>query len=132
MPTTGKLYHHKMKLRRLTGKSTIAEALKYLQKRHPLYFLNGKVRNDQITDLLKRLIFRLKQKEEIEESKNSEKKDPPKENAFKAGNDLPAVAEKPTDLASKAKKMFEDLEDGDDEFDANKLMDLQGYQEKRG
>ena len=46
VPTTGKLYHHKMKLRRLTGKSTVAEALKYLQKRHPLYFLHGKVRND--------------------------------------------------------------------------------------
>ena len=63
VPSTGKLYHHKMKLRRLTGKSTVAETLKYLEKRHPLYFLNAKMRNDQITDLIKRLIFRVKQQE---------------------------------------------------------------------
>ena len=30
VPSTGKLYHHKMKLRRLTPKSTVAETLKYL------------------------------------------------------------------------------------------------------
>ena len=30
VPTTGKLYHHKMKLRRLTGSSTVKEAMSYL------------------------------------------------------------------------------------------------------
>mmetsp|Transcript_1832 Transcript_1832/g.2463 ORF Transcript_1832/g.2463 Transcript_1832/m.2463 type:complete len:91 (+) Transcript_1832:3-275(+) len=30
VPSTGKLYHHKMKLRRLTGKSTVQECIKYL------------------------------------------------------------------------------------------------------
>ena len=30
VPSTGKLYHHKMKLRRLNGNSTVAEAIKYL------------------------------------------------------------------------------------------------------
>ena len=39
VPSTGKLYHHKMKLRRLTGNSTVEEAMLYLQKRHPLYFV---------------------------------------------------------------------------------------------
>jgi hypothetical protein len=39
VPSTGKLYHHKMKLRRLTGASTVKEAMNYLQKRHPLYFV---------------------------------------------------------------------------------------------
>jgi centrosomal protein CEP19 len=46
VPSTGKLYHHKMKLRRLTGSSTVPEAIKYLQKRHPLYFIDGKIRAD--------------------------------------------------------------------------------------
>ena len=46
VPSTGKLYHHKMKLRRLTGKSTVQECIKYLQKRHPLYFINDKMRMD--------------------------------------------------------------------------------------
>jgi|TARA_B110001450_G_C17444568_1_gene409347 hypothetical protein len=30
VPSTGKLYHHKMKLRRLTGSSTVKEAMTYL------------------------------------------------------------------------------------------------------
>lgn len=43
VPSTGKLYHHKMKLRRLTGKSTVKEAMNYLKKRHPLYFVEHKI-----------------------------------------------------------------------------------------
>jgi len=43
----------------------VAEAIKYLQKRHPLYFINNKIRQDQIVDLIERLIYRVKQKEEL-------------------------------------------------------------------
>ena len=39
VPSTGKLYHHKMKLRQLSGDSDPDEMLAYLEKRHPLYFL---------------------------------------------------------------------------------------------
>ena len=38
VPSTGKLYHHKMKLRSATGDSDPNELLSYLEKRHPLYF----------------------------------------------------------------------------------------------
>jgi hypothetical protein len=30
VPSTGKLYHHKMKLRKLTGSTTVPQAIKYL------------------------------------------------------------------------------------------------------
>jgi len=43
VPSTGKLYHHKMKLRQLTGESDPDEMLSYLEKRHPLYFLQKKL-----------------------------------------------------------------------------------------
>ena len=43
----------------------MAEAIRYLQKRHPLYFIDGKIRADQITELLERLIYRVKQNEEL-------------------------------------------------------------------
>lgn len=46
VPSTGKLYHHKMKLRRLTGKSTVKEAMSYLQKRHPLYFVPNQINKE--------------------------------------------------------------------------------------
>lgn len=65
VPSTGKLYHHKMKLRRLKPTSTVQEQLAYLRKRHSLYFVVHKVNETQITELLKRLIFRVKQHHEM-------------------------------------------------------------------
>lgn len=101
VPSTGKLYHHKMKLRRLTGSSTVAECVKYLQKRHPLYFLNHTIRQDQIVDLIERLIYRVKQSEELRASttKQSADKEPEKPRgttqnkkpSFKTGSSLPAI-----------------------------------------
>ena len=61
MPSTGKLYHHKMKLRMLTGESDVEEMLAYLEKRHPLYFMQRKLSKEQIRDLIKRLKFRVGQ-----------------------------------------------------------------------
>ena len=43
VPSTGKLYHHKMKLRQLKPDSNIEEIMDYLEKRHPLYFINHKI-----------------------------------------------------------------------------------------
>ena len=61
VPSTGKLYHHKMKLRQLSGDSDADEMLLYLEKRHPLYFVQRKLSKPQIKNLLKKLIFKLSQ-----------------------------------------------------------------------
>ena len=61
VPSTGKLYHHKMKLRQLSGDSDPDEMLLYLEKRHPLYFVQRKLSKPQIKNLLKKLIFKLSQ-----------------------------------------------------------------------
>jgi centrosomal protein CEP19 len=61
VPSTGKLYHHKMKLRQLTGESDPDEMLSYLEKRHPLYFLQRKLSKPQIKNLIKKLIYRMGQ-----------------------------------------------------------------------
>jgi hypothetical protein len=44
VPSTGKLYHHKMKMRQLTPESDTNEMLEYLQKRHPLYFTTNRIK----------------------------------------------------------------------------------------
>ena len=102
----------------------------YLHKRHPLYFVTHKINEQQITDLIKRLIYRLGQKEEINGGpKNSVVKQPvsvanqenkqPDKPVFKSGGALPAVEEyeDKSKLANKAKQMFDDLDDYDDDFD---------------
>jgi CEP19-like protein len=61
VPSTGKLYHHKMKLRQLKAETPTNEVIEYLRKRHPLYFIANKISEEQITDLINRLKFKLKQ-----------------------------------------------------------------------
>ena len=61
VPSTGKLYHHKMKLRQLKWDSETGEMLEYLRKRHALYFMTGKFNDKQITDLLDKMKYKLKQ-----------------------------------------------------------------------
>lgn len=60
VPSTGKLYHHKMRLRNLTKESKIDEMMVYLEQRHPLYFMNPILKKAQIRNLVERLQFRMK------------------------------------------------------------------------
>lgn len=158
--------------------------MKYLQKRHPLYFINDKLRMDQITDLIERLIYRVKQRETLEKKEPSseaapgtksafEKKEAPAPIKFQSGKSLPTIDDGKTggfdfpslgggpgfpnpqkqDLNDKAKQMFEDLDlddveasgkskgvdldfeqgsdSGDGNFNANELLNLTDYQNKR-
>lgn len=61
VPSAGKLYHHKMKLRHLKADTPTEEVIDYLKKRHPLYFIAKKISVEQITDLINRLKFKIKQ-----------------------------------------------------------------------
>ena len=48
VPSTGKLYHHKIKLHQLTNTSDLNDLLKYLKKKHHNYIANDKISDDQI------------------------------------------------------------------------------------
>ena len=61
VPSTGKLYHHKMKLKQLKAETSTEEVIEYLKKRHPLYFIADKISPEQINDLVNRLKFKIKQ-----------------------------------------------------------------------
>lgn len=64
--SSGKLYHHKIKLIRLKWDSDNDETLEYIKKRHPLYFTTDKIPDEQIIDLIKRLKYKLKLQAEKE------------------------------------------------------------------
>jgi len=55
VPSSGKLYHHKMKMSNLKADSSTFDALDALKKRHPLYFSGNKIADNQITDFIDRL-----------------------------------------------------------------------------
>eukprot|EP00353_Schmidingerella_taraikaensis_P005605 CAMPEP_0185578922 /NCGR_PEP_ID=MMETSP0434-20130131/13231_1 /TAXON_ID=626734 ORGANISM="Favella taraikaensis, Strain Fe Narragansett Bay" /NCGR_SAMPLE_ID=MMETSP0434 /ASSEMBLY_ACC=CAM_ASM_000379 /LENGTH=220 /DNA_ID=CAMNT_0028196835 /DNA_START=280 /DNA_END=942 /DNA_ORIENTATION=+ len=98
VPSTGKLYHHKMKLRNLTGESDPDEMLSYLEKRHPLYFHERKLSKPQVMNLLKKIIFKVGQMK-------------PKKLAAPAGGPKPAspsaaAAQKKAEAASASGDIF--------------------------
>ncbi|CAK61229.1 unnamed protein product (macronuclear) [Paramecium tetraurelia] len=47
-PSSGKLYHHKMKLLKLKPDTPINHALEYLKKKHAMYFMNNKIPEKQL------------------------------------------------------------------------------------
>jgi hypothetical protein len=48
VPSTGKLYHHKMKMIRLKPESDTDEMVTYLMQRHALYLQGCKVNTKQL------------------------------------------------------------------------------------
>lgn len=184
VPSTGKLYHHKMKLRQLKAETSTEEVLEYLRKRHPLYFVANKISTEQIHDLVNRLKFKIKQLHGISTKPDSSKKENngaslamskpvttasatnataatssllgplPSigNNTFKSGSQLPSISnndKKTTSIfppPAKKQELIEDEEeeeyedqyeeeedeDDDGDFDANELLNLTDYQNKRG
>jgi len=55
VPSSGKLYHHKMKLLKLKGDSDSQEMVDYCRKRHTQYFSANKISDEQIIALIDRL-----------------------------------------------------------------------------
>jgi centrosomal protein CEP19 len=55
VPSTGKLYHHKMKLRDLTKSSDPYHYLEHIKRRHALYLSTSKVSDEQILGLIRKV-----------------------------------------------------------------------------
>ena len=103
-----------MKVRQLKGDSKTEDIIDYLKKRHPLYFIANKISPEQITDLINRLKFKVKQLESAKQPESRKEnntplmkttKEPPKEapksslgplpsiGGFKSGGALPSISE---------------------------------------
>ena len=54
-PSTGKLYHHKMRLHKFTKEKSNAEVMKELYERHQVYLDKKKVSSEQLLKLIERL-----------------------------------------------------------------------------
>lgn len=55
VPSTGKLYHHRMRLRHLTAESDIRQQLDYLKRRHTLYLNTTRIEDEQLLSLIGKL-----------------------------------------------------------------------------
>jgi len=55
VPSSGKLYHHKVKVSNLKADSDTKDTLETLKKKHPIYFGGNKVSDSQIADFIDKL-----------------------------------------------------------------------------
>ena len=78
-PSTGKLYHHKMRLHKFKKEKNNAEIIKELYERHQIYLDKKKVSSEQLV----RLIERLKQNFVPRKKKNEAKKEEEKNQEIK-------------------------------------------------
>lgn len=58
--TTGKLYHHKIRLASILAKdhATKEQILNYIKTKHHLYFVNGKIKDAQLYKLIDKILQR--------------------------------------------------------------------------
>ena len=54
-----------MRLKNFTAESNVDETMDYLEKRHPLYFMNKKFQKAQVRDLVQRVKYRLIAKNKV-------------------------------------------------------------------
>ena len=55
VPSTGKLYHHRMKLRDLTKGSDPHQVLEHIKRRHALYLSTSRISDEQLFGLIRKV-----------------------------------------------------------------------------
>lgn len=64
IPTSGKLYHHKIRLHKFNSESKVQDVMKEIYEKHYLYLDNKKVNSNQISKLIEKIRSNYKQTNE--------------------------------------------------------------------
>lgn len=75
VPSTNKLYHHKIKLPKLKKDSNIEDVIKEVYEKHKIYLDSNKINEDQIINLIDKLKLNLKTNIEGKELDKLEEED---------------------------------------------------------
>ena len=117
-PSTGKLYHHKMRLHKFKKEKNNAEIIKELYERHQVYLDKKKVSSEQLIRLIERLkqnfVPRKKKTEgKMEEAKNEAKIDIKKEIKKEEKKEEKKVEKKEEKKEEKSSEIEEDFDFGE-------------------
>ena len=124
-PSTGKLYHHKMRIHKLNQDKKTADIMKELYDRHQQYLDKKKVNPNQIIKLIEKIKSNFKPREK-KKKKKKKKKEEKKEEIKEVKNE-----EKKEEIKEEKKEEKKDDDDDEDEYnfdefndeDLNKLSD---------
>ena len=123
-PSTGKLYHHKMRLHKFKKEKNNAEIIKELYERHQIYLDKKKVSSEQLI----RLIERLKQNFVPSKKKNDNKKEEEKNQEIKPKIEVKKEIKKEEKKEVKPEEKSSEIEE---DFDFGEVESSMKSEEKK-
>ena len=123
-PSTGKLYHHKMRLHKFKKEKNNAEIIKELYERHQIYLDKKKVSSEQLI----RLIERLKQNFVPRKKKNDNKKEEEKNQEIKPKIEVKKEIKKEEKKEVKPEEKSSEIEE---DFDFGEVESSMKSEEKK-
>ena len=127
-PSTGKLYHHKMRLHKFKKEKNNAEIIKELYERHQVYLDKKKISSEQLV----RLIERLKQNFVPKKKKSENKKEEEKNQENKQKNEIKKeIKEEEKKEEKKEVKPEEKSSEIEEDFDFGEVESSMKSEEKK-
>ena len=123
-PSTGKLYHHKMRLHKFKKEKNNAEIIKELYERHQVYLDKKKISSEQLV----RLIERLKQNFVPKKKKSENKKEEEKNQENKQKNEIKKEITKEEKKEVKPEEKSSEIEE---DFDFGEVESSMKSEEKK-
>ena len=123
-PSTGKLYHHKMRLHKFKKEKNNAEIIKELYERHQVYLDKKKISSEQLV----RLIERLKQNFVPKKKKSENKKEEEKNQENKQKNEIKKEIKKEEKKEVKPEEKSSEIEE---DFDFGEVESSMKSEEKK-
>ena len=112
-PSTGKLYHHKMRLHKFKKEKNNAEIIKELYERHQIYLDKKKVSSEQLVRLIERIKQNFVPRKKKNEAKKEEEKNQENKQKIEIKKEIKKEEKKEVKPEEKSSEIEEDFDFGE-------------------
>ena len=112
-PSTGKLYHHKMRLHKFKKEKNNAEIIKELYERHQIYLDKKKVSSEQLVRLIERIKQNFVPRKKKNEAKKEEEKNQENKQKIEIKKEIKNEEKKEVKPEEKSSEIEEDFDFGE-------------------
>ena len=127
-PSTGKLYHHKMRLHKFKKEKNNAEIIKELYERHQVYLDKKKISSEQLVRLIERLKQNFVPKKKKSENKKEEEKNQENKQKYEIKKEIKKEEKKDEKKEVKPEEKSSEIEE---DFDFGEVESSMKSEEKK-
>ena len=127
-PSTGKLYHHKMRLHKFKKEKNNAEIIKELYERHQVYLDKKKISSEQLVRLIERLKQNFVPKKKKSENKKEEEKNQENKQKYEIKKEIKKEEKKEEKKEIKPEEKSSEIEE---DFDFGEVESSMKSEEKK-